>query len=316
MIAQDFWQNFRLGTKRRYLHTTSPVLRKCCGCIHLRAGSMITCFVWMGLSMYFAVVSFQHKSPFFSYMSDAGILVFGTCNLFFAIMAGYAAFTLFHNQFRYIEQVALWMLLAVAIVLIDTTVNVVIFIVIRSDYEAWCVGSAYQYLEQGVEVALNTNNTNINFFTDFYNCNRTWEDELKFSILCCVMMIVFYIYWAICFYSYSMKKRANVFQPALMQGQFADPVLHQLNNPIASTSAGYMAPPFERNRSSAGDGGEAPVIVLSNAKPSGKSKKDKHRSSASTATAPPPYEGSNHAFDAAAHLEMAEKGHSPVIVFE
>ncbi|ORX44964.1 hypothetical protein DM01DRAFT_1386759 [Hesseltinella vesiculosa] len=305
MFTQEFWQTFRLGSRRRYLHTYSPVLRKCCGCIHLRAGAMIMCFVWMGLSMYFAAISFQHKSPFFSFMSDAAMLIFGTINLFFACLAGYAAFTIFHNQIYFIQQVTIWVTLGVLTVVIDTIVNVVIFIVIRSSYLDWCIGSAYESLEQGVSQALGNNTTNINFFTDFYNCDRTWEDELKFAILCAVMMTLFYGYWALCFYSYYRKKFGNPMQPSMLQNQMTDPVLHQLNNPVASTSAGYMAPPppFDHARSgNAPD--DAPVIVLSNAKPS---KKEKHRSSSSSL--PPPYEH-------ASRMEMAQKPDSPIIVIE
>ncbi|KAI8332055.1 hypothetical protein BC941DRAFT_437371 [Chlamydoabsidia padenii] len=265
MFAPEFLRIFRPEYRVRYLHSSSPVLRKCCGCIHLRAGAMISCLIWMGLSLYFAAISFQHKSPFFSYMSDAAMLVFGTANLFFACAAGFGIFTIFQNNWYYVSHMVMWISIGVFVILADTLVNVIIFIVIQDDYKSWCIGSASGALQTGVESALNSNSTNINFSADFYNCQRTWEDELKFAMLSLIMMLIFYSYWAICFYSYSIKKSHSAFQPATMRhamaanGQMMDPMMNPMGGFGPYPNDGMAMDPNRQN-----------VIVLNNTKPSSK----------------------------------------------
>jgi hypothetical protein len=134
MFAPEFLRIFRPEYRVRYLHSSSPVLRKCCGCIHLRAGAMISCLIWMvtwandchlemnstcclvflsRVSLYTLPLSLSNIKAvsmrlslqlpyltlalpaFFSYMSDAAMLVFGTANLFFACAAGFGIFTIF-----------------------------------------------------------------------------------------------------------------------------------------------------------------------------------------------------------------------------
>lgn len=87
----------------------------------------------------------------------------------------------------------MWISIGVFVILVDTLVNVIIFIVIQDDYKTWCIGSSSGALQTGVESALNSNATNINFSADFYNCQRTWEDELKFGMLSLIMMLIFYV---------------------------------------------------------------------------------------------------------------------------
>jgi hypothetical protein len=87
----------------------------------------------------------------------------------------------------------MWISIGVFVILVDTLVNVIIFIVIQDDYKSWCIGSSSGALQTGVESALNSNATNINFSADFYNCQRTWEDELKFGMLSLIMMMIFYV---------------------------------------------------------------------------------------------------------------------------
>lgn len=68
--------------RNQIVHSRNPYIHKYCGCIHLRMGAAISCIVWMvlyffsvifhklifyiffskGLSLYFAIVSFQAKS--------------------------------------------------------------------------------------------------------------------------------------------------------------------------------------------------------------------------------------------------------------
>ncbi|CAO3593956.1 unnamed protein product [Absidia cylindrospora] len=308
MFYPDFLRIFRPEYRVRYLHSSSPVLRKCCGCIHLRAGAMISCLVWVGLSLYFAAISFQHKSPFFSYMSDAAILVFGTANLFFAIIASFGIFTIFHNNWYYVSHMAMWISIGVFILLVDALVNVIIFIVIQDEYKTWCIQSSSGALEDGVKSIPNTNATSINFSADLYNCQRTWEGELKFGMLSLITIIIFYAYWAVCFYSFSIKKSYSAFQPATLRhsmagGRMMDPMM----NPMG---AGGFGAPGGFDPRMAMDPTHSNVIVLNNSKPSSKAGKYTYKEKLASSS-PPPYPLETRNDD-----DTAEKGHSSVLILE
>jgi hypothetical protein len=79
------------------------------------------------------------------------------------------------------------------------TVNTILFIVRRDGYVQWCINSISANLDSTLfhdqQIPLIVNGTQ-NFNTgmaDFYNCNRTWEDELKFSVLSTIVMIFVYV---------------------------------------------------------------------------------------------------------------------------
>ncbi|CAO3633189.1 unnamed protein product [Cunninghamella echinulata] len=284
MWAPSFLHMLQPEYRVRYLHSDKSALRKCCGCIHLRAGAMISCLIWVGLSLYFAAVAFQHKSPFFSYLNDPPIVVFGVINLGFACISAFGMFTVFYNHWYYVSHVIVWVALGALGVIVDGIANVIIFAATKNDYYSWCISSSSGSLQNGVEQALNNNATNINFqSTDFYNCQRTWENELKFGILSIAMITIFYLYWVICFYSYSVKKSHNAFQPsayrqALPNNIPMDPsIVHPMN------PGGFGVYPNDQMMQM--DANRQNVIVLSNVKPSNKSQEKEEV----VTTPPPPY---------------------------
>jgi hypothetical protein len=83
---------------------------------------------------------------------------------------------------------------------IDIFVNTILFIVRRDNYIQWCINSTASNLdsifrEQQIPIAEDNGGTP-SFNTemrDFYNCNRTWEDEFKFAALSTLVMIALYV---------------------------------------------------------------------------------------------------------------------------
>ena len=73
------------------------------------------------------------------------------------------------------------------IVLVDGLINAILFIVQRDDYIDWCTNIGLDGLQPAV------GDTKIRTEDDFYNCSRTWEDELKFGLMAILMMIGFYV---------------------------------------------------------------------------------------------------------------------------
>lgn len=79
-------------------------------------------------------------------------------------------------------------------------INTILFIVDRNGYLNWCIRSASGNLDSILQQnQLEMNDTKESGFStemgDFYNCSRTWEDELKFSIMMTVVMIMVYVSW-------------------------------------------------------------------------------------------------------------------------
>jgi hypothetical protein len=79
--------------------------------------------------------------------------------------------------------------------LIDTLANVILFIVHRSDYVDWCINTTSPSLGDILKNSF-PKDTQQEFsvtMADFYNCNRTWENEVKFGVLGAILMIVLYV---------------------------------------------------------------------------------------------------------------------------
>ncbi|KAK4510265.1 translation machinery-associated protein 20 [Mucor velutinosus] len=179
-------------------------------------GATISCIIWMGLSLYFAIISFQAKSPFYSYINTTAIYIFGTINLvFFGISLG-TLLPIYFKSYHGIKRATLFIFVALAFLLLDMLINTILFIVDRDNYVSWCIRSASLNLNsilQQVQSNGTQEPTTTGFSTemgDFYNCSRTWEDELKFSIMMTIVMIMVYSYWAISLHSYSHKLRIDL----------------------------------------------------------------------------------------------------------
>ncbi|KAI8099019.1 uncharacterized protein BX664DRAFT_320187 [Halteromyces radiatus] len=237
------FQTAKPHSKKRYVHTNHQSLRKCCGCIHLRIGGVFSCLIWAGFSLYFAVISFQSQSPFYSYMTQAPLLVFGVCNLALFLISLGGLFTLFLNLAHAVQVFSHSLWVAVFIVIIDAFINMILFGTLRSEYQSWCSDAGNSKIPSSV---------NFHATQDVFNCDRLWQDEFKFSLVSVFLMVTIYLYWATCIYSYSHKLAAvEMWERGMLTGQVEGiaPFFRGLPAP--------MAPPDQPN-----------VIVLQNEKPS------------------------------------------------
>lgn len=82
---------------------------------------------------------------------------------------------------------------------VDTIVNTILFIVRRDEYLQWCINSTSGNLdnvlfqEQLAPLLVNGTQKFSSSMNDFYNCRRTWEGELKFSVLSTIVMVTIYV---------------------------------------------------------------------------------------------------------------------------
>ncbi|KAK4519816.1 uncharacterized protein ATC70_010058 [Mucor velutinosus] len=188
----------------------------CCGCISGEKNSLIVCFCWAGISFYFAILAFMNKSPFYSYIDEVALVAFGTINLLFGIvtlcsmviflirmnvmrMQGVGVFGVIDKSKRTVFAIT-----ANALgVLIITLVTFILFIIDKRSFNDWCIGSSADYVKDvyidyhpnSTVTTLTSLNSTLTSTTDAYNCERLFQDEVKWSLLCMVVMYVVYIHW-------------------------------------------------------------------------------------------------------------------------
>lgn len=92
------------------------------------------------------------------------------------------------------------MWVVVFIFITDLFVNIIIFGVQRPNFSDWCIDTSRQQVQDQIT---NNNGTVLDFTpnrtnSDLYNCDRLWQDELKFAIVLFIMI-------TICFVSLQLK---------------------------------------------------------------------------------------------------------------
>lgn len=91
-------------------------------------------------------------------------------------------------MYSYVRTTSHVIMVAVAAVLIDSLINAIIFMTLRSSYNTWCIDGASNRFHS----AVNGTTAADMLDQDFYNCDRAWQDELKFGLLSFMMMTTFY----------------------------------------------------------------------------------------------------------------------------
>ncbi|KAF7731376.1 hypothetical protein EC973_000184 [Apophysomyces ossiformis] len=206
-------------------------------------------------------------------MIPAPITVFGVVNLILGLVALGGLFAVFVNMMQYIRTLAHAIWVSIFLVLVDGFINVILFITIRGDYLNSCIASASTTLNQNVQHSVSNGSVGFNFARDdFYNCDKLWQDELKFSFIAILLMIVLYVYWAACIHSLSHKMycveltKMRLANGDYQGGPMAPPAAMGMPpNPIPPVVP--PPPPPMANRSN--------VIVLNNEKPREKPKQKK-----------------------------------------
>jgi hypothetical protein len=100
------------------------------------------------------------------------------------------------NQPWYIRNLSHAVWSSIFIILVDIIINVILFIINRPSYNTVCINDAANRMGRSVQAAFpNGTSVNLNFTTnsDFYNCDKMWQDELKFSILSIIVIFVLYV---------------------------------------------------------------------------------------------------------------------------
>ncbi|KAI9020697.1 HAD-like domain-containing protein [Phycomyces nitens] len=166
----------------------------------------------LGINLYFSVLSFQYRSPLFSYLNHTALLVQAIICLVFAFASLIGLFSLFVNKPAVLRQSHRFIWMINMVFIIDLFVNIILFGVQWPQFSSWCVSRSREILDDTITVDYsNGDNFTATYLpnvvgSDLYNCNKLWQDELKFGISIYVMIVICYIYWALCLWSYTQKQ--------------------------------------------------------------------------------------------------------------
>ncbi|KAI8577253.1 hypothetical protein K450DRAFT_252957 [Umbelopsis ramanniana AG] len=213
------------AAQRRRLRPRNPFIGKWCLCMSLRGGSTFANLVWLGLNLYLTVLSFESRSPIYSYLNYTAFMVTGVISLVFCLVTLWTLFALFQNKAHILRLSHMLTWCAVIAFLTDSFINIIVFGVLRGDYETWCLDKSRNYVDEQVTAILG-NGTQITMSfnpsqngMDLYNCHKMWEDELKLGIVVWIVFTIIYMYWAACLWSYAQKKRMELIEAHAINDQ-------------------------------------------------------------------------------------------------
>ncbi|KAI9248438.1 hypothetical protein EDC94DRAFT_652690 [Helicostylum pulchrum] len=175
-----------------------PILNRkpvCCAAIPIGIGIPLVLTSWIGISLYFASLSFMGKSPFYTYFNTTAILVFGTLNITFVVICIYGySLHLFRRSFYSYRQYAKLLACWVAAILIDMLVNFIVFCIKKNEFQSRCLSLARVELNFRFENSTLLNQS-IQDPTIVFNCKKLFIVEAEFSFACTVLMVMIYVYW-------------------------------------------------------------------------------------------------------------------------
>ncbi|KAI8096677.1 uncharacterized protein BX664DRAFT_324588 [Halteromyces radiatus] len=198
----------------------------CCCCLDTRLGSRLACFIWAGLSLYFACLAFMNKSPFYSYFNRIPLTIFGILNLLFFFVNMAAIFIITWKAAPIVLGRLSQMIWGFVIaILVDMIANYIAFLARPGDFQTWCFNLSQSSIQQAFNQANQNTTITIPFdsTTDYYNCNRLYQDQVTWTLLSIVAMSFVYIHWAMVITSW---ERWYVIQPPRM-APFNEPKSNQ-----------------------------------------------------------------------------------------
>ncbi|KAI8333992.1 hypothetical protein BC941DRAFT_433547 [Chlamydoabsidia padenii] len=214
--SQEHYERLNTMVRKLQRKHKNALPNACCCCFDTRLGSRIACFIWAGLSLYFACLAFMNKSPFYSYFNQIPLLIFGVLNLFFSFVNMAGVFIITWKAapvlLGRLSQV-IW--LFVVGILLDMFANYIVFLARPAEFRNWCIHLSQSNVQQAFNQGNQNTTVAIPFdqFDDYYNCNRLYQDEITWTLLCLVAMTLVYIHWAMVITSW---ERWYVIQPPRM----------------------------------------------------------------------------------------------------
>ncbi|KAI9473888.1 MAG: hypothetical protein EXX96DRAFT_579778 [Benjaminiella poitrasii] len=197
-----------------------------CLCINVFYGGPLVCFIWLVVNAYACVLSFQKRSPIYSYLNSTALIIQGIVCLLFFIISLLSLYSFSLNRSRQLRKSHILIWLIVIIFLIVYFVNLILFGLQKSQFRQWCINKARDTTSNYLFTHTPSNETLLPdsqlTFTprgdnnSLYNCTRLWEDEMKLSAVVFVILLVTYIHAALCF-RYHTYERFHIEQDIMAQ---------------------------------------------------------------------------------------------------
>ncbi|KAK4519584.1 uncharacterized protein ATC70_009820 [Mucor velutinosus] len=199
-----------------YPANPNPRRYKICLMFDMRFGGPFVCFLWLVLNMYVTVLSFQRRSPIYSYLNSSALVVQGVICLLFFISALISLYSFALNTPRQLKISHRLTWTIVIIFLVSYFVNMILFGVQKPQFDQWCINKSRQDTSKYLFSTPPNNstllpNSQLEFTSrgnglSLYNCARLWEDEVKFSAVVFVILFSVYIHFAMCFWRYTQVR--------------------------------------------------------------------------------------------------------------
>lgn len=155
-------------------------------------------------------------SAIFSYLDYYAFMVMGTISLIFVVTAFFGLFALFvvhllvydlwsvFTSFIFIIQDSPYLIhfahritwVAVSLFLTNFFADIIIFSVQEQQYQNWCSNKSRDSVDEAVttEAGVHVAATLIvEAVSDYYNCHKLWQDELKLAIAMFIVMTICYV---------------------------------------------------------------------------------------------------------------------------
>ncbi|KAI9020999.1 hypothetical protein CLU79DRAFT_754649 [Phycomyces nitens] len=192
--------------------TYTPWTFRCCGCIDNRIGSMLACILWAGFSFYLGILAFTGSTPFFSHLDKIPLILFGVINILFGLvsLSGFIILIVRSRYFAPRKSLVYLLVLSASAVLVDLFINLVLFGVDQTSFQEWCVDQSLNHFKTDFQKGTNITNISLDTNSDYYNCNRLYQDEFKWSLMAVVGIFVVYIHWILVIMSYIQSYRALI----------------------------------------------------------------------------------------------------------
>ncbi|KAI8885380.1 hypothetical protein K501DRAFT_215815 [Backusella circina FSU 941] len=141
------------------------------------------------------------KSPFYSHLNKAALIVFGVINILFAVVCLYGFKIRFssHSELDQYRRYSKILSCFTTIVAIDTFSNFIVYCVQRQYFQDWCINNSKTQIIQQQEAAngsLLISNVSLVDETTIFNCSRLFAAEVKFSFGIIVVITFVYAFWA------------------------------------------------------------------------------------------------------------------------
>lgn len=146
-----------------------------------------------GSQLLFCCTCFHESKSILFTSRRRTLIVFGVINLLFGCitLAGFVIILVLTPRYVRVRMMVYIIGIGVVMVLVDMLVNFILFAANQDSFQSWCI----DHSKMVVQNSLQQSNLNLPSDTDYYNCDRLFANQMKWSLLSVFAMFLVYIHW-------------------------------------------------------------------------------------------------------------------------